>query len=231
MSANPAPKKRRRKEVNPLPWVLLAITLVVGAIWFVSRGSKPHAKAKAEESIITLLPPPPPPVTPPPPPPPVTPPPQEEPEMLAQEEVDENEEKPEESAPEPPSDLDLGPGSAGGTGPALGGGGGGKGTLGSNKRGSASKYGWYAAKVQSAIRQALSGNPSTRSATLSLQVKIWADTDGRITRAQLVGSSGNPAVDQSIKNQVLTGLQLPQAPPSDMPMPINLRISARKPAI
>jgi len=232
MSANPAPKKRRRKEVNPLPWVLLAITLIVGAIWFVSRGSKPHAKAKAEESITITLPPPPPPVTPPPPPPPVNePPPPEEEEMIAQEEVDENEEKPEEAAPEPPSDLDLGPGSAGGTGPALGGGGGGKGLLGSNKRGSASKYGWYAAKVQSAIRQALSGNPSTRSATLSLQVKIWADTDGRITRAQLVGSSGNPSVDQSIKNQVLTGLQLPQAPPSDMPMPINLRISARKPAI
>lgn len=232
MSTNPAPKKRRRKEVNPLPWVLLAIALVVGAIWFVSRGSKPHAKPKAEESITITLPPPPPPVTPPPPPPPQNePPPPEEEEMIAQEEVDENEEKPEEAAPEPPSDLDLGPGSAGGTGPALGGGGGGNGKIGSNKRGSASKYGWYAAKVQSAIRQALSGNPSTRSATLSLQVKIWADTDGRITRAQLVGSSGNRSVDQSIKSQVLTGLQLPQAPPADMPMPINLRITARKPAI
>lgn len=230
MSAAPVSKKRRRKEANPLPWVLLAITLVVGAIWFVSRGSKPHAKPKAEESITITLPPPPPPVTPPPPPPP----PKEEPpeeEMIAQEPVPEDEPSPEESAPEPPSDLDLGPGSAGGTGPALGGGGGGKGTLGSNKRASASKYGWYAAKVQSAIRQALSGNPSTRSAALSLQVKIWADTDGRITRAQLVGTSGNSSVDQSIKSQVLTGLQLPQAPPADMPMPIHLRITARKPTI
>jgi outer membrane biosynthesis protein TonB len=232
MSAAPVSKKRKRKEVNPLPWVLLAITLIVGAIWFVSRGSKPHAKPKTEESITITLPPPPPPVTPPPPPPPVNePPPPEEEEMIAQEPVPEDEPSPEEAAPEPPSDLDIGPGSAGGTGPALGGGGGGKGTLGSNRRGSASKYGWYAAKVQSAIRQALSGNPSTRSATLSLQVKIWADADGRITRAQLVGSSGNPSVDQSIKSQVLTGLQLPQAPPADMPMPINLRITARKPAI
>lgn len=231
MSANSAPKKRRRKEANPLPWVLLAVALIIGAVWFVSRGSTPHAKPKAEGPVVDLLPPPPPPVTPPPPPPPVTPPPPEEEEMLAQEPVPEDEPSPEEAAPEPPSDLDLGPGSAGGTGPALGGGGGGKGTLGSNKRGSASKYGWYAAKVQSAIRQALSGNPSTRSAALSLQVKIWADTDGRITRAQLVGSSGNSSVDQSIKNQVLTGLQLPQAPPADMPMPIHLRITARKPAI
>lgn len=231
MSTTPAPKKRRRKETNPLPWVLLVITLIVGAIWFVSRGSKPHAKAKAEESITITLPPPPPPVTPPPPPPQTEPPPPEEEEMLAQEPVPEDEPAPDEAAPEPPSDLDLGPGAAGGTGPSIGGGGGGKGGIGPNRRGSASKYGWYAAKVQSAIRQALSGNPSTRSATMSLQVKIWADADGRITRAQLVGSSGNSAVDQSIKSQVLTGLQLPQAPPADMPMPINLRITARKPAI
>ncbi|MEI6178023.1 MAG: hypothetical protein WCS43_14115, partial [Verrucomicrobiota bacterium] len=63
MSANPAPKKRKRKDANPLPWVMLVIALMVGAIWLVSRGSKPHSKSKPEESVITLLPPPPPPVT------------------------------------------------------------------------------------------------------------------------------------------------------------------------
>ena len=38
-----------------------------------------------------------------------------------------------------------------------------------------------------------------------------------------------PPSIRRIRNQVLTGLQLPQAPPADMPMPINLRITARKP--
>jgi TonB family protein len=119
----------------------------------------------------------------------------------------------------------------GGTGPAIGGGGGGKGRIGNTgKRGSGSKFGWYAAKVQSTIREALARNSSTRTATFSsLTVKVWADANGRITRAQLVGSSGNPAVDQAIRNSVLNGLQLPQGPPADMPMPIHLRISARKP--
>jgi outer membrane biosynthesis protein TonB len=122
----------------------------------------------------------------------------------------------------------LGPGSAGGTGPAIGGGGGNR-SIGSRSRASASKFGWYAAKVQSSIRDALGRNSTTRSATLSLQVRVWADSNGRITRAQLIGSSGNASVDQAIRNQILTGLQLPQAPPPDMPMPINLRITARKP--
>jgi periplasmic protein TonB len=149
--------------------------------------------------------------------------------MIEQEVVEDDEPPPDDSPPEPPSDLDLGPGSAGGTGPSIGGGSGGNGNRIGSRRGSGSKFGWYAAKVQSSIREALGRNSSTRNAVMSLQVRIWADSNGRITRAQLVGSSGNPSVDQSIRNQVLTGLQLPQAPPADMPMPINLRISARKP--
>lgn len=229
MSANP-PKKRKRKEANPLPWVMLVVALIVAGIWAASRGSKPSVKsARADESITILLPPPSAPPPPPPPPPPSEPPPPEEEEMVTQEPVPEDEPAPEESAPEPPSDLDLGPGSAGGTGPSIGGGAGGNGRNGIGRRTPSSKFGWYAAKVQSAIREALGRNPSTRSATMSVQVKIWADSNGRITRAQLVGSSGNPTVDQSIKSQVLAGLQLPQAPPADMPMPINLRITARKP--
>lgn len=231
MSA-PQTKKRKRKETNPLPWVILVIGLIVGAIWFVSRGSGTNHKASVErETTITLLPPPPPP--PPPvkvdPPPPKEDPPEEE-EMMVQEPVPEDEPPPDSAPPEPPAGPDLGPGSAGGTGPSIGGGGGGNGRIGS-RRASSSKFGWYASKLQSSIREALAGNPATRSATFSsLTVKVWADSNGRITRAVLVGSSGNVAVDQAIKSRILTGLQLPQAPPSDMPMPINLRISARKPS-
>jgi periplasmic protein TonB len=228
------PKKRKRKEVNPLPWVILVVALLVAGIWAVSRGSsKSGAKPKVEETMTITLPPPPPPVTPPPPPPP---PPAEQPpeeDMLVQDAVEDDEEQPEEPSAEPPPDLDLGPGSAGGTGPAIGSGGNGNGRIGgTGNRASASKFGWYAAKVQSSIRDALARNASTRTATFSsLNVKIWADTTGRITRVQLVSSSGNSAVDQAIRSRILTGLQLPQGPPADLPMPINLRISARKPAI
>jgi hypothetical protein len=35
-------------------------------------------------------------------------------------------------------------------------------------------------------------------------------------------------VDTAIENEVLNGLVLNEPPPDDMPMPINLRISARK---
>jgi hypothetical protein len=62
------------------------------------------------------------------------------------------------------------------------------------------------------------------------QQRLIEITDiGRIARAELAGSTGDPAVDAAIKNQVLTGLQLQEAPPSGMPLPIVMRITERRP--
>lgn len=151
--------------------------------------------------------------------------------MVEQEPVPDDEPPPDDSPPDTPSE-DLSTGIAG-NGPDMGlSSGGGNGKIGgSGRKGGGSKYGWYAAKVQSAIADALRRHPSTRNAKMLLQVRVWPDANGRITRAQLVGSSGNSAVDQAIKNQILTGLQLPQAPPADMPVPIVLRITASKAAL
>ena len=104
---------------------------------------------------------------------------------------------------------------------------GGKGIGGSG--GGGTKFGWYAGKVQSSVASALRNHRRTRSAKLSIKVRIWADSSGRVTRASLEGTSGDPATDSAITNEILTGLQLPEAPPQDMPMPIVMRISAKRP--
>ena len=151
--------------------------------------------------------------------------------MVEQEPVVEEEAPPEEAPAEDPGpDISTGlegdgpnsfglkPGGPGGDGPRK---------IGS--KGGGSKYGWYAAKVQNTISSALRNNSTTRSATFTLNVKIWADRSGRVTRAQLIGSTGRSDIDEIIRNQILVGIQLTDAPPADMPMPINLRITARKP--
>lgn len=153
--------------------------------------------------------------------------------MIEQEPIAEEEPPPDDTPPspdEPPADLGTGlvgdgPNSFGLT--AGGGNRGGKRQIGA--RAGASRWGWYAAKVQSTIRQALSNHPATRNATLSIQVRIWADANGRVTRAQLANSTGVPSIDSALRNEILTGLILTDPPPADMPMPINLRITARKP--
>lgn len=229
-STTPVKPSRHRLFIG----LLLAVVLLGGIISFLTSESKPRRKAPVQQEVITItLPPPPPPPLPPPPPPLNEPPPPEEEEMMEQEAVEDDEPPPEEAPPEAPPSEDLSTGIAG-NGPDMGltRGGSGNGKIGgTGKQGGGSRFGWYAAKVQSTIADALRRNSSTRKAVLNLQVRIWADADGRITRAQLVGTSGDPAVDAALKNQILTGLQLPQAPPAGMPMPINLRITARKPAL
>lgn len=152
--------------------------------------------------------------------------------MVEQEPVAEDEPPPE--APPSPDEPSPDPGTGlTGDGPngfgLTSGGGNGNGRRGNIGGGGGSKYGWYASKVQNSISSALRGNTATRSETFTITVKIWADRLGRITRAELVGSTGKPDLDRIIRNQILTGIQLSDPPPADMPMPINLRMTARQP--
>ncbi len=89
----------------------------------------------------------------------------------------------------------------------------------------------YAAQVQSRIEEALLQNNKTRTAlVLGVLIRIWVDNTARITRAQLVGTMGDPSLDSAITNEVLTGLQLKEPPPSDMPMPIVVRVTTHRPS-
>ena len=98
---------------------------------------------------------------------------------------------------------------------------------GSTRRGS--RWGWYAGQVQTAIAEALRKNVLTRNASFRVEVRVWSDSVGRIVRARLGGTTGNAQLDETIRGQVLTGLQLQEPPPAGMPMPIVMRLTARRP--
>lgn len=227
-------------------WIGLAITglLVGGGVWAsqLLPDKKAPPRLPPELTMVSIK-------LPPPPPPPPQPKPKEEPKeeekkeekMIEQPKMEEPEEKPDEPPPkadEPPQApigtgiVGNGPGDGFGLGYGSGMGGNGTGGLiGGNGTGGrrGSRWGWYAGQVQSAIADALRRDRRTRAASLSVHARIWADSTGRITRAQISGSTGNPSLDSAIRNEILTGLQLQEAPPQDMPMPINLRLTARKP--
>lgn len=203
----------------------IAVALVV-----VGRGSgTPETRKVPEVTLVKLQPPPP----PPPPPRPV-----EQPKMIEQPKMEMPEFKPQQprlkdepppkdanaAKPPGPPGLDAaaeGPGDAfnlagipGGSG-LLGGGGG-------------SRWGWYSGPVQQQVEEALREHRKTRSSKLQVQVRLWADGGGRVTRASLVRSTGDRELDGVIENEVLGGLQLKQPPPKDMPMPIVMRVTARR---
>ena len=210
------------------------VLLIIGGLAVGGVGCKPGkstAKKKLDMvMVMPVIPPPPPP--PPPPPKEEPPPPEEKEEEMIEQAPEEIAEKPDDKPADKPADEPLGTAIGGGDGTGglgLGSGGGGGGMIGGGGGKGGTKWGWYAGTVQSRIAEALRNHPLTRRAGFSNIVKVWADATGRITRVRLSSSTGDKAVDNAIENEVLNGLVLSEPPPDDLPMPINLRLSARKP--
>lgn len=223
----------RRNAPGIAAGVVAVAVLGVAAVMVAGGDSQPTRKVP-EPQIVQILTPPP----PPPPPPPEPPPPEEqveeqpeiaEPEMKEEAPKDE----PEEAEPEAPAPGPLGLDQEG-TGPGdsfgLAGRPGGGGLLGSGSGGGGgSRFGWYAAKVQTAIEAALRDNRKTRKASIAgLRVQLWLDATGNVTRVRLAASTGDAEVDRVIENEILRGRHF-EPPPSDMPQPIVMRIKALRP--
>ena len=211
--------------------LIVAGLLVLGLVIYFFPKPGPRAPVRKAEKIVTVqLPPPLPPKVVPPPPQKVPPPEKLEKPVAAE---DKPKDVPKKADNPPPSALATG---IKGDGPGMGLGdrgnglGGGNSIGGNGSGGGGSKFGWYAGQIQSKVTQAMQQNPKTQKASLArLEVRIWPDGTGRVTRAELTSPTGDAALDTAIRDQVLTGLQLPEAPPAGMKLPIVLRLAARRP--
>jgi len=209
--------------------VALVVLLIVGGVGLsfnLFKGKIPPPR-KPEEITISLPPPPPPPPPPPTPPPPKPPPEQKLVEITPIKPIDKpkDEAKAPDKAPGPPGPK-AGPASDDGL--SNGGSGGGGGTIGGG--GDADPYAVYGGEVQDAVRQALSQNSSTSRASIHhLRIKIWINSNGRVTRAAPAISTGDPTVDEALKNQALVGIQLPDPPPSGKSISFDMYIDADRP--
>ncbi len=215
-------------QVSPIRknWLGIAITAVVLAclvlfIFKVLRGGN-SAPRRAPELVMIKLPPPPPPT------PPQQPTPEEKIVDEQEQKIETPDEKPPDEPPKPPDEPPIGTNIKGdGRGDSFGLSG--SGGNGFGRGGGGSPYDWYAGQVQRRIADALRNNRETREANLSVKVRVWADNSGRISRAELAGSTGDAALDETLRSQILTGLTLTDGPPQGMPMPILLRLTARRP--
>src|SRR5215831_4773269 len=189
---------------------IIVVAIVIAGIVVVAKLASSGGSSRHDTlTLVSIVPPPPPPLTPPPPPPP------EQQKIEAPKEAPPKDEPPLGTGIKGPGGDNFGLGSGTGNG-RIGGGGDG------------SKWGWYASQVQSPIQQALQQHRKTRVATMSISVRVWPDPNGRVSRAQLAGSTGDPSLDSALRDEVLSGLQLPQ-PPAGMPAPITLRVTAKRP--
>jgi protein TonB len=225
-------QQQRRSLLRYGAALALIAVLIGGVVYFFSgHDDLPPPHQLREFTVVNIVPPPPP---PPPPPMPeqkmVEQPKMAEPEFKEDKPVEKPRDEPIKDAKnsEPPGPLSLdakavGPGDLFNLGSKPGGspyGGGGGG----------SRWGWYASIVQAQIEAALRGNSRTRNATMRVEIRLWADATGRVSRIQLVSSTGDAELDAAIRDNVLGGLMLREPPPRDMPMPMITRVTAHRPS-
>lgn len=200
-----------------LPLIVGVVLLILAVLfaWFIRgmMGDKQVEQKKVIQQITLMAPP------PPPPPPPE---PEPEPEV-----VEEPMDEPlDEAMPDEPMDnsaaSDLGldaDGSAGGDSFGLVARKGGSGLLGGGSP--------YAAEVQTAITDILSGNDDLRHMGYHAVLKLWIDQHGRLQRYEIQQREGDPKVRQMLQNALAAIPAFENAPPLEMPQPIKLRIKSQ----
>lgn len=211
------PRARRKKRPSRLPILLLGLCLaLIGVGAFVLLRNYLQAAAPPPQHVVQeihLIRPPPPPLEPPPPPPP--------PEKV---QVPEPQQRPE-PAPtdQPPPGNKLGLDTdASGPGDAFG--------LAAIKGGhdllapSNSAFTWYSRVLSDEIKELLTADKRTRSASYTATIGVWLRQDGTVERTSIVKSSGNEATDQAIKSVLSRFQRSAQAPPPNWPNPANVTI-------
>lgn len=206
-------------------WGGVALALAVAvliALWLKDMLTPKGPVEKMKVQQITL-------VKPPPPPPP--PPEQKPPEPEIKEEVKMNEPDP---TPEPqpaeaaPAPLNVGEGAEGGLDvggtrgtPTLAGSGGGRGN----------PWAWYGSLLgeaaNAAFQQALARDQALKGKSYKVVINVWLDGAGRVTRAALVDTTGDPRVDEILKDALRDMRALREPPPGDMPQPVKIRVTSR----
>jgi len=217
-----------------------ALLVAAGLLWIlVDKLMEPGEKRpKRVVQQISLVRPP-----PPPPPPPKVEPPKVEPQKVEIKEPLETP-KPEQQADKapdaPPPGSNLGvdaDGVAGSDGFGLAARRGGSDLVGSTPGGTggavlggaplANRFAWYGALVKERIQESVARDKTLGVADYRINVNVWIDAKGAVTRAELVGTTGDAALDDALK-LALQGLPpLREGAPGDMPQPIKLRITAR----
>src|SRR3954469_22728530 len=165
--------------------IIACCLLIGGAILWIKSRSNSAPSARPERIVTVSLPPPPPRPLP-------TPPPMQPEKTVENKKTTEDAPKLDAPKPEPPKAPDEPPPSLGsnikGDGSdgfgLSGSGNGGRVGFGGNGRGGGNGYGAFAAPLQSRLAEALRQDPQTRASTFDLQVKVWVDSSGTVTRAE-----------------------------------------------
>ncbi len=168
----------------------------------------------------------------PPPPPPPPPPPQDIPQdqkVVEEVPMDTPQEKPDDTPPPPAAPATSLVGNGPPTGLSAGAGGRGNAARVNTADMQKRKRDWYAGQMARRIDEAVRRSSKLSKSAMNVEVRVWPDATGRITKAALSSSTGDQGIDSAL-TEVLTGVQMPEPPPAGMPAYVKLKLVAKRPA-
>jgi periplasmic protein TonB len=214
-----------RVWITRMAIALLILAILTGIGYGIKKllgGGPTHKK---QITTVKLLPD----TPPPPPPPPPKEPPKETPKEQPKEAPKEPEPKPAET---PPAETLKMEGAAGdGPSPFQSGAvnneykGGAVATIGSD---GGVKFRWYAGLVKSQIERAIERDKKLTQGQYKIVVSVWLKPNGQFERLSVDQSDTTPEIEQGIREALNDLPAMQDSPPENMPMPIRLRISAKK---
>jgi protein TonB len=87
--------------------------------------------------------------------------------------------------------------------------------------------GVFVDRLQRHLQEELNRNRKLRQSDYRVNLRVWLRGDGSVRRAELVQSTGNPAIDELLEQTLLQVAGMREAPPENMPQPIRIRVTAR----
>jgi protein TonB len=213
--------KKKSRLLRLLPVIagaLVTVTTGGAAAYFIKQfmDSPPPQPKQVIQQVRLIRPPPPPPEVEPPPPPP----------EVEDEPLPEPEATPDAPTDQPPLGELLGldaEGVAGGDGFGLAARRGGRDLLASG----GDRFAWYAGMLKDDLLSFLSDHRDLRSRAYSINVRLWLAGDGAVERVALAGSTGDRELDRALEGLLANMERVGEAPPSDLPQPVQIRIVSR----
>jgi TonB family protein len=93
--------------------------------------------------------------------------------------------------------------------------------------GGGNRFAWYGDLLLQEVKQLLAKNPKLRVGEYRVVVSVWITPEGRVSRTELAGSSGNGDIDALLRASLAELPPLRERPPEGLPWPIRLRVTSR----
>jgi TonB family protein len=85
----------------------------------------------------------------------------------------------------------------------------------------------YRSMLRSRLEQAIMQATAVRVGSYEVMVNVWVAPDGRVTRTELAGTTGDAGRDQALKAALASVDAVDEPPPVNMKQPLRIRIKSR----